>query len=543
MAMAAFVSLAASLQVATRPAAVRTARVGTALSMGQIIFIITRFGNMFYLPMLGHYVDRAVDSGDTITLVGQMQLVILGSAFGALIAIFLLPSFIEAISRGVHSVMRRRMLGALLHLAKSPKAWRELLRSARRPSMLGSKLLGLQGLPKSFLFFNIVATAIWTVGALSAVTVSGLYPEHKQTSLLLSGLVNSFAAIAFTVLVDPQAAVILDQAVNGKRPAQHVMTAAFHLALGNFLGALLGLAFFGPAIKLISLGTLAIGNGVSGLNSTIIILVLANIAIWFLNGTDYSSRISGAKTHKVAIAITVYNFFSLIARVASQAYAPFVGAVTDQLTHRPKGVPLPQPALDQLEHFYRSLIAGSTIGCILSLLMIPSFVKLFILIIHHLDRHQSLPLVLIKGLNPKNWGKIFGVATAPWKQAVSRLSLSRLPKAFLWANIIVLAFQTCAQLAAIYAGATFAPEIARTTTLLSPLINGVATIVLSLIVDPTANNMIDEAVAGERPVEDIETMTFCLAIGAALGTLISQALFLPAAWIISSGAQLLDSLI
>jgi chromate transport protein ChrA len=109
--------------------------------------------------------------------------------------------------------------------------------------------------------------------------------------------------------------------------------------------------------------------------------------------------------------------------------------------------------------------------------------------------------------------------------------------------VIVLGCQTVSQLAAIYAGATFAPEVARTTTLLSPLINGVATIVLSLLVDPTCNILVDQAKAKERPEEDIETMSFTLAAGAVVGTLLSQLLFIPAAMLISAGAQFLDTFI
>jgi hypothetical protein len=151
-----------------------------------------------------------------------------------------------------------------------------------------------------------------------------------------------------------------------------------------------------------------------------------------------------------------------------------------------------------------------------------------------------LPAVLLKGLSPARWGQLLGLLTAPWKQAVSRQSLSRLPKGFLWANVVVLGFMTVGQLAAIYAGATFSPELARTTTLLSPLINGIATITLSVLVDPTCARLVDQAGKGERSVEEIETMTFWLAMGSVLGTLASQLVFIPGALAISAGAQLLD---
>lgn len=540
MAMAGFVSMCTSLQVATRPAAVRTGRVGTALSMGQLVFIVTRFGNMFYLPLLGNFVDDATRSGDTGTLIAQVMWVVVGSAAGALAAFLLLPTFVELCTRGVPSVGHRRMVGALIHLLRSRRAWGQVATSFRRPSLMGTKLLSLNGLPSGFLLTNVVASAIWTVGALAAITVSGLHPELKQTAILLSGLVNSFAAIAFSVWVDPQAALILDQAVAGKRPQSHVTSTAVYLALGNFVGCVLGLLILYPALQAVASAALAIGAGVSGIGAAIVYLVLGNALIWLLAGTINSSRVAAVRTANVAVSIAVFNFFSLLARVATQIYAPFVGAVTDRLTHRPSGVALDQQALAALELFYRQLLGGAALGCVLALLLLPTFIRVYVALIEGMNREGTLARALLRALSPANWLRFPSLLVAPWKQSVSLAALGRLPKAFLWANVIVLGFQTVSQLAAIYAGATFAPELARTTTLLSPLINGIATIVLSLVVDPTCAIMVDQAVAKERPEDDIETMSFTLAAGAVIGTVISQALFIPAAWIISHGAQLLD---
>jgi hypothetical protein len=93
-----------------------------------------------------------------------------------------------------------------------------------------------------FLAFNVFATAVWTIGALSAVYCSGANPEYSSTALLLSGLVNAFAAIAFSVWVDPQAAIITTGVIKKERAPEQVYAAALHLGLGNFIGGLLGLA-------------------------------------------------------------------------------------------------------------------------------------------------------------------------------------------------------------------------------------------------------------------------------------------------------------
>ena len=543
MAMAGFVSMCTSLQTATRPAAVRTGHVSTALSMGQVIFIITRFGNLFYLPLLGHFVDAATRAGNITKLIGQIQWIIVGAAAGAFVAMLLLPSFIELVCRGVNSAYLRGVPGALLNLVRSPRAWRVLAGSARRPSLMGTRLFSLEGVPKTFLIANVIASSIWTVGALAAITVSGLNPQYKQTALLLSGLVNSFAAIAFSVWVDPQAAVITDQADKGTRPARHVDIAAVHLVVGSLLGTLLGLVVFGPAVGLVTKATLTIGHSAAQMDSTMGWLIAGNAAILLLTGTVYSSRVSAVTTASRASALAIFNFFSLIARVGQQVYAPFVGAVTDTLTHRTGDQALSAEALAKLEIFYRGLISGATIGCVVSVLMIPTFVKVYEVMIRELNEKESLPSILLQALNPLLWPRAFRLLAAPWKQHVSRQALAKLPKAFLWANVVVLAFITVGQIAAIYAGAALSPEVARTTTLLSPLINGIATITASLLVDPTCSILVDQAGKGQRSVEEIETMTFWLAMGTVAGTVISQIVFIPAAWAISQGALLLDAIL
>jgi hypothetical protein len=538
MAFAGFFSMATSLQVATRPAAVRTGMVATALTMGQLIFIVTRFGNLFYLPLLGNFVDQAANSGETDILVQQVQWVIVGSALGALVAGLLLPTFVELCCRGVNSInARKSMVRALLNLLR-PRTWKKVVSGIRRPGLLGTKLFKLEGLPKTFLLFNIVATAIWTVGALAAITVSGLQPEVTQTALLLSGLVNSFAAIAFSVWVDPQAAHITDKAVDGRLKDHHVTNMSLHLILGNFVGSILGLAILRPAISVIGTTATFIGNSTSEMEATTFWLVAGNAFILLINGTIFSSRTSAVRTAKVATALAVFNFFSLISRVSGQVYGPFVGAVTDQLTQRDPGEALSGPAMEKLEFFNRSLIGGATVGCILSVLLIPTFVRIYDTVIKEMDQHGELTKVIRKACHPKSWPAILRTFTAPWKQNVTWAALSRLPKGFLWGNIIVLTFLTVGQLAAIYAGAALAPEVARTATLLSPLINGVATITLSIIVDPGCATVVDDAIKGERSMDDVETMTFWLAMGSVIGTIAAQLLFLPGAWFIGEVAQL-----
>jgi hypothetical protein len=331
--------------------------------------------------------------------------------------------------------------------------------------------------------------------------------------------------------------------VDGRLTKESVTNMSIHLILGNFVGTLLGLLLLNPAVSIVGEAASAIGKSASQLDAATIWLVVGNGFILLLNGTIYSSRTSAVRTAKVATALAVFNFFSLISRIAGQVYGPFVGAVTDQLTRRPAGDALPPDALEKLEMFNRSLIWGAAVGCLLSLLLIPTFVKIYDAVIKQMDRHGELSTVVRMALHPKRWPTILATFTAPWKQNVTWAAFRRIPKGFLIGNVVVLTFLTVGQLAAIYAGAALAPEVARTATLLSPLINGVATITLSIIVDPGCATIVDDAIKGERRMEDVETMTFWLALGSVVGTSLAQLLFLPGAWFIGEIAKLVGEIL
>ncbi|MCA9796221.1 MAG: DUF2837 family protein, partial [Candidatus Eremiobacteraeota bacterium] len=185
-ALAGVVSLLTTLNVAARPAAVRTGQVATAFTVAQLFFMVTRFANLFYLPLMARFVDEATRTGKTSQLYGQIQWVVVGAALGALASWLLLPTFIEVYSVAVRCITHRgSMIGALMRMLR-PASWLKLVRSFRLPSNLGCRLFKLDGVPADFLLFNVAATAVWTVGALAAVYVSAVIPQYKTTAVLLS---------------------------------------------------------------------------------------------------------------------------------------------------------------------------------------------------------------------------------------------------------------------------------------------------------------------------------------------------------------------
>ena len=515
------VSMLGSLNIASRPAAVITGKVAQATTISSIFFMVSRLANMFYLPLMAGFVGEAVRTGDTTQLLQQIQLVVFGSALGSLASWVLLPNFISLFCYLVEQLNAKGIKSFLL-----PSVWLTAVKKYSQRYPLKARLGDLAGIPVGFLAFNVFATAVWTIGSLSAVYCSGANPEYSSTALLLSGLVNAFAAIAFSVWVDPQAAIITTGVIKKERPPEQVYAAALHLGLGNFIGGLLGLLVLHAGIFIIMKATVAIGAGGAHMAGGIWMIVALNAGLTVLASTTYASRVSAVVTRNVAVALAVYNLFFLITRLSQQFYSPLLGSTADHLVKANQ--------VEQLEALFRWVLAGASVGSFVGLLLLPTFVEVINKAIHQIDQHQSVPKVLALCLLPKNWPAILSCLRPPGLLGVRLADVRKIPWFFLVGNVIVLSIHSMGTMAAICAGAQLHdnPGAARSATLLSSVVNGVATIMLSLVVDPTLAGITDQCAEDTRDASHIRAAAVFLLGGMLLGTLISQLIFTPAVWFI-----------
>lgn len=529
----AVVALLGSVSVASRPAAVSTGQVQVALSVSQIFLILQRLANLFYLPLMASVVDKALKAGHSDHVDEQILAVILASSVGGFLSFVLLGNFVSfyrfAVEQMVEFGSSLRFFRSLLH----PRRWPELVAVFRRSTPLNVKLFQLQGVPADFLIMNVVATAIWTSGALSAVAVSAHYPEYQSTAVLLSGLVNAFAAIAFSVFVDPKAAVITDQVIKKERPDHHVNVASYHIAFGNFVGALLGVLTFGPACSLIATAAQKLGGHGQGFVDGIWYVVAINTVVMLLASTTYASRVSAVTTKRAATALAIYNLFFLVTRLAGQVYAPILGSVCDHLVRQGPG------QIQQLEMLFRKIIFGGTLGVLGGFLLLPTFIEVYNKAVAQLDRHGDLSKVLLMCLLPTKWPKIISCLRPPSLLGVRVSDFQTLPKSFLIGNVLVLSVHSVGVMAAIYAGAELGEGFSRTATYLSSVVNGLATITLGMVVDPTTALIADNCLSSKRPEKDIKTTAVGLLFGMLLGTLIAQVVFMPAVWVIELAAKIM----
>jgi len=66
------------------------------------------------------------------------------------------------------------------------------------------------------------------------------------------------------------------------------------------------------------------------------------------------------------------------------------------------------------------------------------------------------------------------------------------------------------------------------------MINGIAAILLTLLIDPKSALITDQALRGKRSYGDVKALVVLLITSKVVGTLLGQVLFLPAAQIIAA---------
>ncbi len=252
----------------------------------------------------------------------------------------------------------------------------------------------------------------------------------------------------------------------------------------------------------------------------LIVCILTGI-IHFAETAASALRLAGIRTKQIATSLSFVNATLLVTRTSNMLQAPFLGGMVDHaiLTGDP----------GSLIASFRSVIFAAFVGNALGALCTPFFVAVFTKAILRFETGGSVPRLIAAAFLPRNLAAIRRRFRLPGKESWLNLSLKGIPRTFLWLNLGVVSIYAIGVISSLYAG-SLVPEFRITASQLSAIVNGIATILLVTLVDPTCAYITDQAIRGKRPEGDVRAMVFYIILGRVVGTLVlSQLLFLPAA--------------
>jgi hypothetical protein len=253
-------------------------------------------------------------------------------------------------------------------------------------------------------------------------------------------------------------------------------------------------------------------------------LFVLTLVIHLVDTLAYSVRLNSVKSGQLALSFSLFNLFVLVSRTANTFQAPLIGSII--------GVSVSH-AIDPINDM-RKVIFASTIGTFIGILLIPTFLRVFEVAVRRLEITGSVPSLVVEALQVNNIKRVVKSATRPTKTMLQRLRYREIPKRLLIINALVTGIYTIGVLAANYSAILVTEQHRLAAVGSSGMINGLATILLTLFIDPKSAIITDQALRGNRPYGDVKALVVLLITTKLIGTLLGQVLFLPAAKVIAS---------
>jgi hypothetical protein len=233
----------------------------------------------------------------------------------------------------------------------------------------------------------------------------------------------------------------------------------------------------------------------------------------------YSMRLAGVRTKQLAIAMSFVTSTLLISRLSNMFQAPLLGSLVDGAILEGTSIAVSTMVVD-----FRWIIFSAFLGAAVGAFFTPTVVLVFQQGITHFLKYGSMPKMIIHAMKPSSLISFFTYFRWPSFSMVKGLSWKNIPKGFLIINVFVTSIYCIGVLCSLSAGA-YLPEFRSTAIQLSGIVNGMATIMFTLFVDPSGARVTDQAMHDVRPMSDVKSVIFFLQCGKIIGTLIIAQLF------------------
>ncbi len=256
----------------------------------------------------------------------------------------------------------------------------------------------------------------------------------------------------------------------------------------------------------------------------IFLVIVLTFLINLITTLSYSVRIVGIRTGRIAISFALFNILVLISRTANGFQAPLLASSIE------KNI---KSGFESNILDFRLIILSCTVATIVGGLMIPTFQRLLSIAVDKFSIYKSVPKVLFHGFTKSGITQLKESLVIPNAKNITQIELTRkFPWRVFWLNVFAVAIMTVGVISSLYAG-YLNPDLRTTSSTLSSVINGFATILMFVFIDPFLSVMTDDVVLGKCKESVFRQYIVYMVIARILGTLIAQLIFVPSARIIA----------
>ena len=264
----------------------------------------------------------------------------------------------------------------------------------------------------------------------------------------------------------------------------------------------------------------------------LLFICFLTFVIHIIGTLAYSVRIAGIRTRRIAVSLALFNILVLVSRMSNSFLGPFLAKRVESHI----GAELVATSL--LADF-RWLLVAAAMATVAGALLIPTFQRVFCRAVEHFQVHRSVPKLILHGFFKGGLSYVKDIASIPSAANVSSLRDSQsVSWSVMLLNVAAVALWAVGVFAALYAGA-LDPSVRVTSSTLSSVINGGATVMMAVFIDPHMSGMTDDVIEGRTSEAQFRRAVVWLVGSRLAGTLLAQALLVPSAVLIVWIAKML----
>ena len=257
------------------------------------------------------------------------------------------------------------------------------------------------------------------------------------------------------------------------------------------------------------------------MDTQLLTICLLTGAINLIGALAYAARIAGIRTGRIAISFALFNLLVLVSRTANSFLGPFLAKRIETSLASGSGA--------GLERDFRIVLASASLAVLVGIVLVPTVQRLFVGAIGYFQRKRSTLRLLLHTATPAGFSAMREALAVP---SVRHLRAIRRPQELGWgvlvANMLAQGLITVGVLSSLYAG-YLNPEFRVTASQLSAVVNGFATILLFAFIDPQLSVLTDDTVEGRMSEPQFRSAIVWISGSRLIGTLLAQAVFIPAA--------------
>ncbi|WP_066498564.1 lipid II flippase Amj family protein [Abyssisolibacter fermentans] len=261
------------------------------------------------------------------------------------------------------------------------------------------------------------------------------------------------------------------------------------------------------------------------MDSKILLVIAFTFIVHLINTVSYSMRIVGIRTGKIAVSFALFNVLALASRTANTLQGPLLAKTVENT--------IKYGLNTDLIHIFRMILVATTFASIIGMFLIPTFQRLFSKAVLTFDVYRSIPKLIFHSFSKSGVKHFKRCISIPSRANIKYIKIIK-PKTIkiMILNIFAVGLLTTGTLASLYAG-VLNPDFRTTASTLTPVITGFATVVMVIFIDPFLSVMTDDVIEGKTSESEFRMNIMAITISRIIGTLFSQVLLIPAAYIIS----------